>query len=330
MEIKRRLSLVVAILSVALGAGHLVQNVLVKPAKLLATVADMKPVDITLVAAGPESGLLLPEPAVMELPASFAVVPNDDSRSLFTLPVDPVQRADFTGALPETDVAANICPVELDLVAEPSAMIGVTLVAPCHADERVVLRHAGLAVTGKTSASGTLFASVPAFLSEAVVAVRFGDGQIAEANLDIPEAANFRRFGVQWLDHDAFQVNAFEDGASYGETGHVSAAYPQVPLAGQSQVGGFLSVLGDDQVSLPMLAEVYTYPLDAGTPVRIVIEAAITKGTCGREILGETLSEVGGDVTITDLSLQMPDCSAVGDILILKDLDPNLKLAAAN
>lgn len=329
MELKRRLSLVVAIMSVALGSGHLVQSVLVKPVVVATDARTMQPVDIKLVAAGP----VLPRPKPVVVPLenpSFAAAKTEDSTNLFSLPNEPVLKAEFrTTANSQPNLAAT-CAVELDLQVEPSAMIGISLSAPCHPNERVVLRHAGLAVTGKTSGTGALFASLPALMPNADVDVRFGDGQTVYANVLVPDVSGLRRYGVQWLGADAFQLNAFENGAGYGERGHVSDVDTQVALAGQKQLGGFLSVLGDDQVALPMLAEVYTYPADLDAPVRIVVEAAITKGTCAREILGETLAEVGGDVTITDLTLAMPDCSAVGDILVLKNLDPDLKIASSN
>jgi hypothetical protein len=329
MELKRRLSLVVAIMSVALGSGHLVQNVLVKPKTLAA--ADPQPVDITLVAAGPEVVLPSKETPILQLATpSFAVAAEEDAPSLFTLPNEPLLKAEFGSAIPETDVAANQCPIDLILSAEPSAMIGLSISAPCQANQRVVLRHAGLAVSGKTSSTGELMVSLPAFTTNAEVSVRFPSGQTIESIIAIPEAAALRRYGVQWIGDDAFQLNAFENGAGYGERGHVSDADPQRPLAGQPQIGGFLLVLGDDQVKDPMLAEVYTYPLNQDTPVRIVVEAAITKRTCAREILAETLAEVAGEVTIIDLTLAMPDCSAIGDILVLNNLDPDLKIASAN
>ncbi len=329
MELKRRLSLVVAIMSVALGSGHLVQNVLNKPAGLAS--AEPQPKDITLVAAGPEDTLPdLPVASVEFSIPSFAEIPADEAPSLFTLPDDPIVQADFGAQMPGKPVVADQCPVTLDVLAEPSAMIGLTLLAPCRTNERVVLRHAGLAVTGKTSGTGALFVSLPALTSDATVSVRFRDGETVSASLEVPEAKNLRRFGVQWMGGDAFQLNAFESGADYGDDGHVSAADPRLEMAAAPQQGGFLSVLGDDQVELPMLAEVYTYPVGSDAAVRIVVEAAITKGTCGREILGETLVDLAGDVTVTELTLAMPDCSAVGDILVLKNLDPDLKIASAN
>ena len=331
MEVKRRLSLVVAILSVAFGSGHLVQNVLVKPAKADLALAKLQPKDIILVASGPKLPALLPESATILFPdVSFAAAPTEQDKNQFNPPKETVFTAEFRTTAANDQNAETKCPLNLDLSVEPSAMIGVTLLAPCHPNQRVVLRHGGLAITVKTSGTGSLTTSLPAFSADAMVAIRFSDGATAENTVAVPEAATLRRFGVQWMGDDAFQLNAFENDADYGEIGHVSAADPHRPLAGQPQISGFLSVLGDDGVDGPMLAEVYTYPAEADAVVKIVIEAAITKGTCARDILGETLAHAGGDVTITDLTLTMPDCSAIGDILVLKNLDPDLKIASAN
>ena len=331
MELKRRLSLVVAILSVAVGSGHLVQNVLVKPAKADVAAATQKPTAIMLVASGPEMPARLSDKSTISPShVSFAAGPTDQGKNQFNAATESVLRAEFRTTAADDQNAATHCPLNLDLRVEPLAIIGVSLLAPCHVNQRAVLRHGGLAVTVKTSGTGSLTTSLPAFSTDALVSIRFSDGATAENTVAVPEAATLRRFGVQWMGDDAFQLNAFENGADYGEIGQVSAADPHRPLAGQPQISGFLSVLGDDGVDRPMLAEVYTYPAAASAVVKIVIEAAITKGTCARDILGETLAHAGGEVTITDLTLTMPDCSAIGDILVLRNLDPDLKLASAN
>ena len=332
MDLKRRLSLVVLIATIAFVSGHLTQTTLNKHSTLALAKGEAKPVDIVLVAAGPTRAMDNPTIAPKALPnLMFADASNTGAAdSIFDLPSDPVISADLGEGMSSVKAADDACNISLELDAEPSAMVAVTLVAPCQVNKRVVLRHAGLAVTAKTSATGELSVTLPAFSSSAEVSVRFPDDRIVSATISIPEANQMRRFGVQWLGDDAFQLHAFENGANYGEKGDVSAADPQKPLAGQKQIGGYLAVLGDDQVDQPMLAEVYTYPAAPETNVKIVIEAAVTKATCGREILGETLADAAGDVSITDLSLAMPDCSAIDDILVLNNVDPDLKLAAAD
>ncbi|MDZ4135016.1 MAG: hypothetical protein U1D06_05395, partial [Paracoccaceae bacterium] len=138
----------------------------------------------------------------------------------------------------------------------------------------------------------------------------------------------YQRFAVQWLAEDAFQVHAFEGTAAYDAPGHVSAQNPHRPLAGIPTQGGFLTLLGDGSVDLPMRAEIYTYPVDPGADVRVVVEAAVTAATCNRELLGEILSSLHGVLSVADLTVEMPACDAVGDVLVLNNLTSDLKIAA--
>lgn len=316
MDLKRRIALVAATLAVALGAGHLMQTVLADQpvqqasAPVAATLGDPKPARIVPLAAEAETdAVAIP----MIMPAVSPVL------GLSPPPV-PVP---MPKALAEPD-----CTAFLDLVARPGAMIGLVLTAPCSPDERVVLRHAGLAVTAKTSASGGLALTLPALELMAEVSVLFGSGATVNASLLVPETANLRRFGVQFMADDAFQVQAFEAGADYGEPGHVSAATPGMPPSGIPADGGYMTVLGDATVELPMRAEVYTYP--AKIPADVALEAAVTPATCARDLLGETISSVGGEVTVADLTVSMPDCAAVGDFLVLKNLVPDPKIASVD
>ena len=162
-----------------------------------------------------------------------------------------------------------------------------------------------------------------------MIEVLFSNGDAYDATIAMPEVADLRRFAVQWQADDAFQLHAFENGASYSDTGHVSGADPHRPAAGAPAKGGFLTLLGDSTSENPMLAEVYTFPADAQINAEVVIEAAVTDTTCGRELLAETLSSTGGGVLVTDLTVAMPECDAVGDYLVLKNLVPDLNIASA-
>jgi len=168
-----------------------------------------------------------------------------------------------------------------------------------------------------------VFMAIPALESDARVIVRFPDGFEVASGVAVPDLAGLRRFGVQWQGNDAFQV------FGYNGTDTISAANPGLPPLGDlPMANAFLTRLGDAAADAPLLAEIYTFPT-AGNP-DVVVEAAITPATCGREILGETLASAGGAVTVTDLTLAMPDCDAVGDFLVLNNLAPDLTLAAAN
>lgn len=311
MNLQRKLTLVVATGAVAFGAGHFVQK---RAADRLAAVPVVVS-DVEPLAAGPDVALGAKAPV-----ASPAIVAQN---------APPVIMTSQTVTPPPAPAPAPIvaetpnCTPQLDLIAAPGAMIGLTLLAPCNPNERVVLRHAGLAVTGHTTASGAYFAMLPALMPAAKVEVAFMSGSVATATIDIPQAAKLHRFGVQWQDQDSFQLNAFENGADYDQAGHISAAFTGTPGK-----GGFLTILGDSTTPLPLLAEVYTFGTDP--KAEIVIEAAVTQGTCGREILGETLTALNGAVQTTDLAMAMPECDAIGDILVLKNPEQSLKVAAAN
>lgn len=369
MERKRRLAMVFAMIGVALGTGHLVQKgaagnagqaaARVMPTQIVQVSAGPeaaeKPPIVAASTVAPVSPVIvakIPEPAVATAPAPVVIAdlgpipampappaigqtPVLDSADSSTnplalaspaAPVDPVVQA--KPAL--QPAVADTCARSLRLAAAPQAMIGVSLVAPCAPDTRVVIGHAGLAITGKTNAEGSLFLSIPALDVEATVNVRFPDATEIEQSVRVPAMATLRRMGVQWQNADAFQLHAFENGAGYNEPGHVSAARQHTPTTGLAGVGGFLTLLGEPDVDLPMQAEIYTFPAGIAANADIVIEAAVTEATCGRELLGETLMTLAGDVYITDLTLAMPDCDAVGDILVLKNLLTDLTIAAAN
>lgn len=321
MDIKRRLALGAATLSVALGAGQLVQsgyeaNPPQRQAALSSTLNAITPLsasaepDVTL--TGPSvAGPVAPSAAILVSPPGPVTVAATDPVAA-PLPISPPTTA-------TTAPAVDNCAVSLDVSAASKSSLDILLRAPCEPDTRIVLRHGGLAVTARTSATGALFVSLPALDAAGDVSVLLPDGTSASASAPV-SLSDVRRVAVQWLGNDTFQLHAFENGAAFGTPGHVHAATP---------VGrGLLSRLGDGSVDLPMLAEVYTFP--AGTlPVDIQIEAATSTATCGREILGEAIDSHGGDVTRLDLTMAMPGCDAIGDILVLNNPFAGTTLASA-
>jgi hypothetical protein len=256
----------------------------------------------------------------------------------------PAAARDMPSIVSETEPAPSIvpkamevllqpeggCQNEMDLAVVAEAMIEITLLAPCHPDERLVLRHGPLAITARTTAQGSAFLKIPAMDADAKVALRFADGVVISGTVQVPDLDQLQRFGVQWMDRDTFGVNAFENGSGYGDAGHISAANPgKLPLTGSAD-GGYLTILGDADATPAMLAEVYTYPAGIKMPTEVSIEAQVTPDTCGRELLGDVVTSDAGRASISDLVLAMPDCSAIGDILVLKNPVQDLTLAVAN
>lgn len=337
-----------AVLMVALAAGHLVQTLNAERAATAAeTRASIKAGEIEKVAAGPdavsrasETAPALPETAALtgpdaatSAPAVPAVPSADDTPVLAALPDPPsagtspslpAQPTPPAGADDAAMVSTDDCAANLALTAGPRAMVSVSLTALCRTGERVVLRHAGLAVAERLSDSGTLLLDLPALQVQAEVTVLFPDAEVLVSRIDVPDAAGVRRFAVQWMADDAFQLHAFENGADYGEPGDIWAEAPV------SANGGYMVALGNPDLDLPMMSEVYTFPADAQVKTEVTIEATVTETTCGRELLGETLVTGPDGVVKTDLTLAMPDCTALGDILVLKNPGLDVTLATAN
>jgi hypothetical protein len=320
MEMKRKLAMAIGTLALALGAGHLMQNGLGGAPEQMA--AAPIPQGITPLAAG------LGSPEVATPAVKAPMLPE----AAFGPPAPDVVAA--PEVVPEmadqAAVADAACPLQLDVMAMSEARLDLTLIAPCRPSERVVIRHGGLAVTAMTSPSGSLFTTLPGLEARGQVSVYFSDGVEANGAEALPDLAMYRRFAVQWVADDAFALNAFENGAEFGTVGHVSAANPARRLPNVPVKGGYLTVLGDQTAPLPMMAQVYTFPVDLAEAVDLTIEAEVTEATCNRELLGEVLFSEAGSVTKTDLTMATPDCDAIGDVLVLNNPLPDLKLAAAN
>ena len=325
MEWTRKIARVVAVFAVALGAGHLVQTMSHRTAAKAPASAALKekPRAIEQVAAGPDAVMPAPAAPAPEMPKVPLVELAPPALPKPTPAADPAPA-------PAPAVAAADCSVTLDLMAEPSAMVGLTLIAPCHPNERVVLQHAGLTVTAMTTATGALFTGLPALESPAAVTVVFADASRAEATVEVPDLAGLRRFGVQWQGDDTFDLHAFEMGAAYGEPGDVSPQNTRDPSSLLPGTEGFLSLLGDPAAPAPLLAEVYTWPADPAVKADVVVEALVTDSSCGSEMLGQTVASVGGVAQVTDLSVSMPECDAAGGYLLLKNLSPEMNIADVN
>jgi hypothetical protein len=298
-----RVARFLAVIAIAMAAGHLVQTLAARKPAAKALVVASAPKNIVQLSAGStaKAAVIVPQTMDFIMVASTEAVLEQKQTAL---------------------AVAAACPIDLALTATPSAMIGIRLVAPCHAEERVVLRHAGLAVTARLGADGTLRSALPALMTSARVEILFSDGNSVDGALQVADAAALRRFGVQWQGPDAFVVHGLENGADYGQPGDISPG--NLGRFG----GGSLVLLGDASVEVPLLAQVYTFPTQKGQSAEVVFEAAVTEATCGSDLLGETISSHADKVVITDLTLTMPDCSGIGDFLVLKNLASDMKIAA--
>lgn len=331
MNRTRKLAIVFATVAVAAGSGHVMQSGRGAEAAV-AAMGTVAPTSVQPLRGAPAADPAATAPVALAevavptvapaLAATVAAVPGAPPPAAAPA-VPPLELAALTGpsggSLPQPDAVPPVvagprdCTPRLTLLPAPAAMIDVILSAPCDGDARVVIRHAGLALTGRTGPDGSLVLALPALAEVAAVTVSLPGGAVAEAALEVPALAAWDRVAVQWQAPDVFQLHAFEGGAAYGARGHVYAGAPQ----GET---GFLTLLGEGAVDRPMLAEVYSLrrgALEEGV-VRVTVEAPITAATCGRDLLAELVEmRAGKPALAVELTLAAPDCAAAGDYLVM-------------
>ncbi len=232
-----------------------------------------------------------------------------------------IEKLDTGYSRPETAADAaysvfGIACTDPALALDPSArgMLKLTLSAPCFANERVTVSHAGLVFAAATDQGGELKLMLPAMSEIAAVEVRLASGEIVSTSRNVTGLDALARVAVQWRGAEGLHLHALENGAGFDMPGHVSATAPRNRM---TRDGGFLTVLGDPAVDHPLMAEIYTAP--AGTALgEMIVEAPVTEETCDRLVAGQALRMTPGAAPATEsLSFAMPGCDAAGDSVML-------------
>ncbi len=212
-----------------------------------------------------------------------------------------------------------------------AAMVQLELEAPCAPLARLTLHHNGMMITEQTGPAGLLTLTLPALSENAVFMAAFDNGLMAMAKAEITSLEIYDRVVVQWKGPGYLQVHALEFGADYGESGHVWADAPRDMTQAALGQGGFVTVHGSAMSDQDLRAQVYTFP--SGTAeltgeISLSVETQITAATCERQMEAQTMQiSGGGPVNVIDLTIDMPDCDAQGDFLVLKNLFQDLKIA---
>lgn len=209
-----------------------------------------------------------------------------------------------------------VCALRLDLAAAPEAMIDLTLRAPCSIGESVEIRHSGLAFSGSIPADGRLQVSVPAMTANALVAAYVGKSEIILGRVAVTEVERFFRLAVHMPAEIQFDLRADEDGQVFTASGQMTGTGLQRVLQ-----------LGQRRVEDGLISQVYSATLmDPGNP-ELTAEVRITPETCGRTVSAEVITSRAGRVTHDLREVAMPLCGTSGDILLLKNLLPDVTLA---
>ena len=261
-----------------------------------------------------------------------------DARRLLDIPVPMPSAVQLAALQTDTIIDADALPLEpvcdIDMTAQtlPLAMVAVSVQAACQPNASLTIHHQGMMFTVLTDQSGGAEMLVPALAQNAFFISEFDDGEGAVASATVPDLASVDRAVLQWQGVNAVQLHALEFGADYDSGGHVwAAAARELDFVNPPQ-DGFLISLGDPTLDTPLMAEIYTFPSGStsrdGT-IALTVEAEVTADNCGREVTAQSMQlDPSAAPEAIDLSMTMPDCSAIGEFLVLKNMFRDLTLAA--
>jgi hypothetical protein len=224
----------------------------------------------------------------------------------------------ITSVAATTPVAGgDHCHPVIELAAMSGAMIHLSLSAPCNRSERIVVRHAGLSFSGQTSADGRATILLPALKTDAIVAVYLQDAQLVLGRISVPDAAAYSRFAIMWELPAEVDLRVTD-----GDKVLVGSTAPGFGLDQR------VIALGLASVQSPVLARVYSVPGPDLGHADITGELRITPASCGRTLRMETVVSIKGVATAAERTVTVPLCGTAGDILVLKNLAPAVKIAA--
>lgn len=208
------------------------------------------------------------------------------------------------------------CALALDLTALAGAMVDLRLSAPCALGKAVVIRHSGLAFSARVGANGQLHVQFPAMETQALVAAYVGDSEVILEQITVADAAEYLRLAVQMPGYARFDLRAVE------QDGHVY-------VAGNATTDGPHRImrLGQGGAEDQIVSEVYSVALSDYEASDLTAELRITSQTCGKTLIAEIVTSRAGRAIETRREVAMPLCGTSGDILLLKNLLPDLTLA---
>lgn len=215
-----------------------------------------------------------------------------------------------------SDIPAQATDCTPQLVAQDTidALIELSVTAPCHPNERLVISHADLAFSAYTSDAGTYSAYLPALSETARIDVFIGDTEFLQAEVAVPEASDHYRVALQWTGDAGFGLHAYHQNADFGSEGHLHALKP----FDSSLEEAFLISLGEKRGPEPMLAEIYSIPAGLAQVNRIELELQFEDGQCGQELSAYVLQSGAGIATeIKEARFETPPCPSDRGFMVL-------------
>lgn len=284
------------------------------------------------------SGSALPPTETLPTPPADVLTPNALPQIGTSLPGRLAQTPDKPSLRPGNEEARNAygipCGAILSAAPVVDGLVNLTLTAPCRTDERFTLGHGGIQFSSATDSLGTFQATVPGLQPQSRFEVAFESGGSVEVTTDVLGVDSLERVALVAGSTSGFQIHALEFGADYGELGHVWAQRPGDIALAAMEGNGYLMRLGDPALPNATIAEVYTFPrvgTDRDGTVRLSVEAEVTSANCNTDVSGKTIEPGPDGVPLSrSMTVAMPDCDAIGEYLVLKNLLRDLRIASNN
>ncbi len=314
--------------AIAIGVGHLTQygfsgiKEFQQPAPRPSYQRPSRP-DIGTSSIMMQSPLMPVEEITPESDLTLPTDPSEakDSRDAAEVPLEPINVPADAGTVPPGQDQVRIegfgatCDLHVAARSASNAMIQLDVLAPCDRGTEIAIGHGSLSFTSKTDSDGALSLEIPAFRPDAEVKVRIPGRATVITSARVPDAMWYDRVGLMWAGDDVLSIRSADV-----EAGDASGAE-----------GAFLVHLGDATLENPQLAKVYSYPsgrTPEGGTVQLSVSAKVTAETCDRTIPVRSVQTARGKAPLSQqLSVAFPGCDATGQILVLKNMLEDLKIA---
>jgi len=280
----RRLGTAGAACALAFGSAYLLQSggLSPKPKVAIAAIADATIIPLTADVPGqqPETPMALRPLALPDLPQTSTILPQAGPQ----LPervaaLDPDWRMPGGASQARYDDFGQTCPAtSLSLTPAGEGMMAVLYENPCDAGARLILEHESIMAAVTANAKGRATLAFPVLNPSGRVTVLSDTGE------------------------DLTLARPFDGGSS-----------PRIVVSSDSAAAltlgsGSAIVIGDKAAPLA-----WTDVLHDGT--QPILRAAVTAETCGQDLTAR-VTITGKPARTNEISLAMPDCTAIGQTVL--------------
>lgn len=228
---------------------------------------------------------------------------------------------------PQLQAELAACAVWLVATPAANAMLEASVYAPCDRGAPVTIAHGGVRVDGVIGQDGQMILLFPALAEQADVVLTFADGREQRDSTLVPDLAMIERVAIHWQGPATVALHAYENGASFGQPGHVhSGSLPRTDGVAQ----GFVTALGDPALGGGNQLQVYSFPRAQGAgagQVTLEIEVPVTDASCGQPLSIQAIEVHGSAVQVRQITLDVPACDGTGGFVVLPGVLPDLQIA---